>query len=621
MLDTPMEEVPAEPLIDPLYQQCASARAAASARNVMHVAGTSFGSVEIAEPDKLGSLLSDSTGTFHGSRLTHMGTPVNQTISVSFDPANLSCIKCNPEHKIALPGKPLIICLYDQNFVPSFDSVNTKSCIAVARMEDATLLDLGTFALELFDKVKPPPGSIFMIGSATHLVRAGATRYAKDWTILISRLKSSWPDSQCVPLFPIPRDNCDTSLSRDIAELTHWLVTVYKGCNLGLTKAWSTAARVLCNLSSGETPLEKPETYVLAFPSTLDPDCPLQSFTFRTTSSRPTNLTRPSVETTSELVLGLVNNLTSSLRCDLSPEDFSPREPQATHLPATKPCAQSIILVGASNLRATSDSLRGAGYLVYDVTTPGWVASPAKIKLMTENLANVSADKTVPVVLDLFSNSAFRFTQYDGTPSLPQQSKNGYHLPGDVILAENGVIIRLIELLKPILEIVGDRDKIFIPPLPRYIVSGCCQNIEHCTNRKNPNYGESILKELTRVQNCMKKELRAAGVSRYWVLGWDSVLGDPAGATVAEQLASLSGVSACDGVHFNTVGKNNMTVAIHKTVTSMNDGSLVSSRGTAQKKFFWRGFVSGEGSRAHAEAKRFQSGKGKGHLRLHPYSR
>ena len=524
MMDIPMDVMQANSLktqaqVDTLYKQCASARAAAATRCVMHVSGSSFGSVETADPVKLGSLANDCAGTFHGSRLSHMGNPVNQSISVSFDPSNLCCIMCNKEHKIVVSGQPLIVCIADQNFVPSFNSTNTKSCIAVARMEDASLSYLSTFALELFDKNKPPSGSIIMLGSATHLVRTGASRYAIDWTTLISVLKRAWPDIHIVPLFPIPRESCSTSLGRDIAELTHWFVYVYKGCNIGLTKAWSSAARALNHLSSGATTLEKPETYVLAFPSTLDSGSPLQSLTFSTTSSRPTGLDMPDVETTSELVLALVENLNTSLHCDLSPLDFSSRELQAMQLPADQNSAHAVILVGASNLRATAESLRIDGLIVHDVTCPGWVASPVKIKTMTESLSLITATENTPVVLDLFSNSAYRFLQYDGTSSLPQHSKNGYHLPGDVILAENATFAKLIEILKPLLNAVDSRKKIIIPPLPRYIVAGCCQKADHCTNRDNPDYVEKIVAGLTRVQSCLKKELRAAGVVNFWVLG------------------------------------------------------------------------------------------------------
>ena len=365
---------------------------------------------------------------------------------------------------------------------------------------------------------------------------------------------------------------------------------------------------------------------MIAFPVSLDPDCPLQNLNFSTTSSRPTTLNCPSVEATCELVMGLVSNLNQSLHCDLCPEDFSSSEQQAMQGPADINCANSVILVGASNLKATKNLLSvNSGLVVHDITTPGWVASPAKINSLTPFLTNAllpeKVDKNAPVVLDLFSNSAYRFLQYDGTASLPLHGKSGYHLPGDVILAENSTIVRLIQLLKPILDLVRNRKKIFITPLPRYIVAGCCSNAEHCTNRNSHDYVNGILSELSRFHACLKKELRTAGVTDFWVLEWDIILSGPKPSLMSETLTALKEVCAADGVHFNAVGRGNMAASIGKAISSAHDGSLVPSRVAAPKKFFGRGFVSSVGSRDRNDVKRFHSHKSKGSLRSHPYSR
>ena len=223
--------------------------------------------------------------------------------------------------------------------------------------------------------------------------------------------------------------------------------------------------------------------------------------------------------------------------------------------------------------------------------------------------------------MDLFSNSAYRFFQYDGTASLPLHGKNGYHLPGDVTLAENGTFVRLIELLKPIFDSVNKRKKIIIPPLPRYIIAGCCSNIEHCTNRCNPDFVEKVTSDLSRVYGCLKKELRTAGIRDFWVMDWDMVLESPRTESISELTEALKRVCAADGVHFNPLGRGNMAQAIGRAVVSANEGTLVPSQVATPKKFFWRGFVSCEGSKTHSETKRFTSNMGRGNLKFHPYAR
>ena len=556
--------------------------------------------------------MSNSSGTFHGSRIFHHGNNVNQSVSISFDPNNMHCITCTPEHKITSSGKSLIVCIADQNFVPTIMSNN--SCISVARMEDATLSDLGTFALELFERNRPPSGSIFMFGSATHLARHGSTLYARDWTTLIARIKNTWADIQILPLFPIPQENCNASLSREIAELTYWLVTVYKNSNLGLTDAWSTAAKVLSKHSLGDTPLLEPETYTLAFPQSLDQNSPLVKLTFCARSSRPTSLTGLDRKTTGELVLSLVENLNLSLHTELDPSVITLGKALPDALPLNKDTKHSLIVVGASNLRGTLDPLRTEGIVVYDFTVPGWVASPANITKMADSLKMIELSDDIPVVLDLMSNSAFRFLQYDGTQSLPQKTKNGYHLPGEVALFENSTISRIISLLEPVFSIVSKRDKIIVPPLPRYVVAGCCPSADHCTNRCSENYNEMILKELTRIRNFLKTELAGAGLSSYWVLDWACVLGEPKPASIGEQVSALTGVSSGDGVHFARQGYANIASAILKKAVDFRSGSL---RGPIPRKHFWRGFVSCEGSQTLAKTPHFA--KKKTFQRSHPY--
>ena len=151
----------------------------------------------------------------------------------------------------------------------------------------------------------------------------------------------------------------------------------------------------------------------------------------------------------------------------------------------------------------------------------------------------------------------------------------------------------MITLLEPILTLVSKCSKIIIPPLPRYIVAGCCLNPDHCTNRANASYNESILKELTRIRNFLKTELAKLGVTNYWVLDWAVVLGEPKPTTLASQVAALSLVSATDGVHFKREGYNNLADAIHKRVIALKDGP----RETQPRKHYWRGFVSCEGSK------------------------
>jgi hypothetical protein len=136
---------------DPLYHQCRNARQSGFKDKLVSVTvNDSFGSTVMSPSAPIGSLC-DRVGlenTFHGSRL-HMGnTPVNQSISSSFDPSRLVCVSCKMEHKIVFT-KPLTILFSDQNFVSSLEA-DKGECLNIVRMEDASLSDLVTMAREIF---------------------------------------------------------------------------------------------------------------------------------------------------------------------------------------------------------------------------------------------------------------------------------------------------------------------------------------------------------------------------------------------------------------------------------------------------------------------------------------
>ena len=139
------------------YRQCKAAREASAKAVEIDV---SFGDTcmkeELITRKSFGSL-ADNSGikNFCGSRLTHAGVDVNQSISCSFDPANLKCITCDIEHPILNMHSALTICFADQHFVPDLAG-NAGGCISVARMEDASLPDIVTFCMEILDRHPPP---------------------------------------------------------------------------------------------------------------------------------------------------------------------------------------------------------------------------------------------------------------------------------------------------------------------------------------------------------------------------------------------------------------------------------------------------------------------------------
>jgi hypothetical protein len=139
--------------------------------------------------------------TFHGGRIAKLHRVVNENISLSFDPRNLECLGCTSHHNITKQS-PFTLILADQNFIPFLTDAD-GNCVPVARMENASLCDLVDFGFELLDKFIPPPGSVIMLGSASHLFRVGAGMYAKDLIESRTKLNARWRNIHICPLPPL----------------------------------------------------------------------------------------------------------------------------------------------------------------------------------------------------------------------------------------------------------------------------------------------------------------------------------------------------------------------------------------------------------------------------------
>jgi hypothetical protein len=209
--------------LDPVYYQCRAARTSAHRDTLVSINmdGT-FGKRVISQAASFGTF-EDHPGiqnTFHGTRILKGNTTVNQSISMSFDPAKLVCISCEKEHNI-VTRKPLVVLFSDQNFVPSLPA-NQEACINIVRVENASLHELFDMACEIFGNATLPEGSIFMYGSASFLGRCGTSLYARSWVEVVARTSSTWRGIRICPLIPLIVSPCPGTLVREIQELSTW---------------------------------------------------------------------------------------------------------------------------------------------------------------------------------------------------------------------------------------------------------------------------------------------------------------------------------------------------------------------------------------------------------------
>jgi hypothetical protein len=599
-----------------IYKQCSLSRSAAITVAVTEIRnGDCVTSAQNNTP--VGSL--DWEGdpsvlrTFHGARISKNGRTVNECVSASFDLRNMMCLGCKKTHHILNPVKPSVLIFADQNFTP-FLSGDENNCVAVCRLENATLSELADLAMEVIDKTCLPPGTTLLFGSGSHLYRVGTAQYATDWITIVNRCSQKWPSVNTCPLIPIFRTDCPGNLARDISTLSSWLGRVYANSTTGLLDTWKMLLQTTEEQCMGT---ESPEICKIPLPTSISVGS-VQSHAFIYYSSCPAVLKGTDRKATAELLRKLIETLNRDFSANLNP-DLILAENWAGVGDTTDPVLNAgnklqnnrkhIVLIGASNMKRLVPIFSAAGYHVTDLSRPSWMATAENIEYIAEQLNSLALEPGYIAVMELFGNSTFRYRQFDGTMALPFKSNKQYHMEGKIGVCDPETIIRLISSMQDLILSVDAGTKIFVPPLPRYLYKGCCSQKTHSTNTEEEGYALNLLNDTMRLRSVIKTDLLSRGMENFFVLdGVGALLGVTPGCNrgpASESLADLDKIMADDNVHFSELGYKNLGTTILQAIDGIKDGSLTKTVQSQQSasagagsapagkcNYFWRGFSS-----------------------------
>jgi hypothetical protein len=587
-----------------MYYQCKAARAATRNYTTVDVSiGPGAGVSEQIKHSSVGSL--DCVGdteilkTFRGSRITANGVTVNQNISSTFDPANLRCVVCPTAHYILAKGtdeSPPTLIFADQNFVSTL--AGGKSCLAIMRLEDASLPELAELAHEVLDKHKPPAGTLLLFGSATHLLNVGTTIYTQEWCNLTDRISASFPDSRILPLAPVIREDCPGAVSRQLIELATWYKIVYNNNILGITSVWDNLVSVLSKTDEDGLDLGYNEYYTVAMPAFLAPHSPLRNFKFKTNSSHTTTIGMDCVAS-NELLSALINKLKCTYATSANTEDIFPAEPAEFE---STPTQKTVHLFGGSNMKKIAPELELNNFTVIDHTVPGWVPTPCNIAKLSELIEKI--DPVDYVVADLLGNVTLRYMQADGTLAMPYKSEKKYHFEGDITICTMANLKLIFDNLKPAL-LKCRCHLVLTPPLPRHFHNGCCLSSDHCTNVGSEKHAEKMLGSLNAIKTACASNLDSIGQIDYSVPDLIK-LSMPACTGLPEYAAALQTHMCSDGVHFTDSGYKCLASGLSNHINSIADNksknfsavpiNISGTRRAGKQSFYWRGFVSPVGT-------------------------
>jgi hypothetical protein len=490
------------------------------------------------------------------------------------------------------------------------------------RQEDASLSDLFELSREIFENQRVPEGSVFLFGSVSYLAHVGTGTFAEDWLTTVCRVEKLWRGIRVCPLIPLIMSDCPGTLARDIAEVAAWFASLYENNPLRLFNAWAAVVSASETLSDGGIPLPHMDSYKISVPSSLSEQGTFTSMTFCSVSTRPATLRGLPKGKLSELVRSLVETVHRCLKTCASPENFLERDLVACESDNHE---QKVVLLGASDLGCCAQRLRKRGKRVIDLTKPGWLASKENILALAEKLKSIECSEKSTLVFDLFGNSSFRFEQFDGSFSMPFKHAGRYHLAGKIVACPVPVYKQILENTATVLMLHQSAKVVIVPPLPRYLFSGCCKQSGHSTNVSDPGHSSPLLSDTIGLRNHLKKFVVSLGIKRCLVMDSCCVADCPTTANTLSRLEALKRVCVQDGVHFTAEGYNNLASSILKSDSQLSDSNRTVN--VAKHSHYWRGFKSIRGSAFVTANMRGNSRGGKSDRggcfvrQFHPYRR
>jgi hypothetical protein len=447
-----------------------------------------------------------------------------------------------------------------------------------------------------------PPGTLILIGSASHLQHVGSTIFAQDWCQIVELLSEKLKNVKVIPCIPILREDGPGSLGRQFIEIAHWFDTVYEKNPLGCLPAWNKLVEVIGKTDEDGLDLGFTDFYTVALPQSLSTSSILTPVKFCHSSSHTTVRGVDSV-TSDELLRTLLDLLQTNFASVANSDEILSREP-ATQVPSDKEFTHCII-AGGSNMKRLCPHLTKLGITVLDLTKQGWTPTEANILALANEIREIPDTTNIPVIMDLLGNFAFRYEQTDGTQALPFKMGGKYHFDGKVITCSHSLIRSAIGSLKPVFDAIKG-PSLFCCPYPRCLYNGCCLEDGHCPGVDTAPYVTSLLDDTLALRAVCKSAISEMGQNQMWVPDIVRKL-LPACNDTSELAAGLKYLFSADGVHFTDQGYEKIAHVLAKSaamqLSKKQDSASIplsgAKSGPSSEKpgnYYWRGFLSPVGS-------------------------
>jgi hypothetical protein len=171
-------------------------------------------------------------------------------------------------------------------------------------------------------------------------------------------------------------------------------------------------------------------------------------------------------------------------------------------------------VIGSSNASKLSKALSQQGYSRCCIFNQNFRIDTASVEDIRPQVKEAICDMDPSVIVfHCLDNSIYYSRTPDGSrKALKKGQDSNFHVEGEVTVCSRDVLNEHLTALRPLLELVGKKRGIVISPLPRYVVTGCCSNPEHCSNRRLLDYEQQQQQSLDIIKRSIKDYLFCHGL-------------------------------------------------------------------------------------------------------------
>jgi hypothetical protein len=97
----------------------------------------------------------------------------------------------------------------------------------------------------------------------------------------------------------------------------------------------------------------------------------------------------------------------------------------------------------------------------------------------------------------ILNNNFYMAWTEEGTTILERRGDDGtYHMDGDLTVISKTAQHSIFNNLRPLLDACGGKSFILASPIQRYLYRGCCQDMEHMANCRDPGFTKELVESL-----------------------------------------------------------------------------------------------------------------------------